>query len=471
MKKFLLFAAMSAIMAMGASADTDGQQYDAINGINIANQWILDRIHSGDGFASLDVCNTRARTAVMAGDIIYVARSEAKAVVVGNDTISQSVIYRFKVEDGTQLEPLDVTLGGQPYGVFLGVNSIGVDNFGHVWVAPYTSEGESSTSVPFYSLNTETGELTLLARFDKEVIQRTDYYDVMGDITLENAGCTVMSAAANSATVYRWYVPQGASYDDYEGGFEGDTYLDIIDFYPETVTEWGTAPVVKMVYDPDADDPYAGELFYVDGFTAAPALYDVTGSLIDSFDGADPDLMPYEVGANGVAEFTLDGRSFFVYAQAQYSGHDDKNNIDRFCQANICELGEGMTIAGMEKYWTVPANGLGETSDGGNRVHCLNVAYGEEGGEPCVILFDYKCYNGMAVYKIGKGVTPHQGDDFKKGDVDGNGEVDVNDINILINIMLGKDSDSKYNGRANVDGEGAIDVADVNAIINAMLGK
>ena len=57
------------------------------------------------------------------------------------------------------------------------------------------------------------------------------------------------------------------------------------------------------------------------------------------------------------------------------------------------------------------------------------------------------------------------------GDVNGDDRVDVNDINILINIMLGKDNAGNYDGRANVDGEGDVDVSDVNAIINIMLGK
>ena len=66
---------------------------------------------------------------------------------------------------------------------------------------------------------------------------------------------------------------------------------------------------------------------------------------------------------------------------------------------------------------------------------------------------------------------PKQSTNYKKGDVNGDGDVDVTDINILINIMLGKDNANNYNGRANVNGEGGIDVSDINATINAMLGR
>ena len=58
-----------------------------------------------------------------------------------------------------------------------------------------------------------------------------------------------------------------------------------------------------------------------------------------------------------------------------------------------------------------------------------------------------------------------------KGDVDGNGTVDISDANLLINIVLGKESASKYNGRADVDGNGIVDVSDINADLNIILGK
>ncbi len=56
------------------------------------------------------------------------------------------------------------------------------------------------------------------------------------------------------------------------------------------------------------------------------------------------------------------------------------------------------------------------------------------------------------------------------GDVTGEGDVDGSDINTLINILLGKDSQD-YNGRDNVDGEGGVDGSDLNYLINIVLGK
>ena len=68
-----------------------------------------------------------------------------------------------------------------------------------------------------------------------------------------------------------------------------------------------------------------------------------------------------------------------------------------------------------------------------------------------------------------KGDTPEP----LKGDVDGNGKVDGTDLNILINIILGKDQAENYEGRANVDEDAnnGVDGNDLNALINILLGK
>lgn len=57
------------------------------------------------------------------------------------------------------------------------------------------------------------------------------------------------------------------------------------------------------------------------------------------------------------------------------------------------------------------------------------------------------------------------------GDVNNDDEIDVTDANILINIVLGKDSAAYYGDAADADGNGIIDVSDINFILNAILGK
>lgn len=458
MKKLLLFSLLALCCGISTWAVTDGVRYDVVNGLKIQNLWIQDRSHTLESFSNQPYCNTYARTAVMNDGYIYITRSNANAVIIGTDTLSQSVIYKLDATNGEFVKELPLTLDGEVYGgATLSANTVGVDNFGHLYVAPFSSAVNPVQTV--YLVDKETGEMTLVEQFDKgdafEI--RCDYIDVMGDLTLEQAECNIMAAGASSEYLYRWHADQGG---EWEGGFEGDPYLAILEFYPETLTNWGTAPVVKMVLN--AEDDFSGELFYVDGFTAAPALYDVTGTMVDNFENVDPEFAPWDVGANGVCEFTLDGRSFVVYVIAQYTGYDEKTNTNRACQVNICELGEGPTLAGMQRYWMVPDE-FGTTSDSGTRVESMNVEYGTDAnGNPMVTLFVYKCYNGMAVYRItlDDGEVPGL-----PGDVNGDGTVNITDINMVINMILS----GTYNEVGDLNGDGTVNIGDINALIGIIL--
>jgi hypothetical protein len=55
------------------------------------------------------------------------------------------------------------------------------------------------------------------------------------------------------------------------------------------------------------------------------------------------------------------------------------------------------------------------------------------------------------------------------GDVDGDGVVDVNDVQTIINIILKKSSGQGLKG--DVDGDGVVDVNDVQTTINIILKK
>ena len=54
-----------------------------------------------------------------------------------------------------------------------------------------------------------------------------------------------------------------------------------------------------------------------------------------------------------------------------------------------------------------------------------------------------------------------------KGDVNGDGVVDIADVNAAIDMILGLKSPTT---EADVNGDGTVDVADMNAIINIILG-
>ena len=60
---------------------------------------------------------------------------------------------------------------------------------------------------------------------------------------------------------------------------------------------------------------------------------------------------------------------------------------------------------------------------------------------------------------------------YLTGDVDGSGIIDVDDVNAVINVILGTKTASSYEGDADVDGSKIVDVDDVNAIINIILNN
>ena len=217
-----------------------------------------------------------------------------------------------------------------------------------------------------------------------------------------------------------------------------------------------------MLEGPDEESLYSGEMFYIDCFDTAPVVYDFSGSVIDSFEAVDPELWPQST-PNGCIEFHLDGRNFLVYVDA------DMNGNGHGCQANICELGEGQQLEGMTKYWKIPADSLGKVNDSGLRVHCFAVEYGidDEGYEE-VTLLTFKAYNGMAVYKIGRNVDaggqPQPG---RTGDVNGDGEVNIADVNAIIDCIL----TGNINPQGDVNGDTEVNIADVNAVIDIILNS
>ena len=58
-----------------------------------------------------------------------------------------------------------------------------------------------------------------------------------------------------------------------------------------------------------------------------------------------------------------------------------------------------------------------------------------------------------------------------RGDVNGDGVVDIDDLNAVINVMVHKNADTGIGARADIDGNGMVDIDDLNVVINVMVGK
>ena len=164
--------------------------------------------------------------------------------------------------------------------------------------------------------------------------------------------------------------------------------------YPVSATDWGGEPIIRIVLG-EGDDAYNADLFYVDGFTTYPTIYNTSGAVDESFD-SEPELVPATAGTNGVNELQIGGKNFIVYSNNQHTGSNGGNELF------LCELGEGMAFEGMAKYWQIPAvEGLGMLSDGGTRIHCIDKEYiKDDAGKEGALLLTFKTMNGMGVYQV-----------------------------------------------------------------------
>ncbi len=416
MKKLLLLAAAVALGTTATKAVTDGQTYEIKDGIKCESKWIRSLINNPQGFIEYPFWNLNyARTATLA-EIDGVDR-----VVVGWEDLddkasgTQGRISIIDFFNGSLVKTLVPTVDGTPVTGLLCINQIGCDDFGHIWfcgyvASPYNIEKGTATPFKVYKLdNAETGECSLafqveLPADEKDATARVDYYSISGDITRTDAACVFMCATCENAAkpyVYGWRAEQGGEFEPMmEDASYVSTYMK--ETYPADQALWNYGSVVKII----KDDDFTGNLFYVDGFTTCPTLYDQSGSMLESFASC-PDLAP-KVGTNGVAEFTINDVNYVVYSIEQYDGGST-------CRSRICRLGENSSFEGMQGLWEIPANGLGETSDGGNRVHGLDArVYTDSKGIEGAYLLSYKGRNGIAVYTV----APENWDDPKSGSVE-----------------------------------------------------
>ena len=59
----------------------------------------------------------------------------------------------------------------------------------------------------------------------------------------------------------------------------------------------------------------------------------------------------------------------------------------------------------------------------------------------------------------------------KNGDVNGDGEVTISDVNLAIDIILGGEADSQTLNRADVNSDGEIGISDINALLDIILNN
>lgn len=413
MKKLLLSASMLMLAGASAFAVTDGQTYESVDGINCENLWVFDRFHAEEAYMGNPIASKNARTATTDGTTIYVGLSGETAT-----------IEKFDLKTGAYLGSLALTKGGEAFKGTLAVNQVGFDEYGHFYAATFSANSLGDGQYEVYTVDLTTGAVTSVGDlFFDGGLGRIDYCDVIGDITGAEANATVMAVtcASDNMNVFKWVREKGSN--EWMGGWTGQATFQAIEAgqtYPNNITGFSTGSVLKIVRDGSKSGNV--NMFYIDGFTSAPALYGSDGAMIDNISNADLKKTDKEtgvttgtvpepaLGTNGIAEGSVGKTNLMIYSEGQY-------DAPHKCQAVITTVDENMSFESMKPLWIVPADGLGQTTDG-VRVHSLFCLPQKDGS---ALLLTFKCYNGMGVYKITK-----KGDDSVESNVVAAANITVN---------------------------------------------
>ncbi len=438
MKKSLLFAAAMCFAATSFASVLDLQPdgddvkrkidptayaaYTTADGktFELTNRWILSWQADGAEVLNTYFISTSGynATSVALNGILYVADGALA---------DQAGIDKYDLVSGKYLGTIKLSVDGTPLAAGIGsILNVTKDDFGHLIFHGYAASvglnattGSASGITVYYVEDLETGAckqaafLTLPDVEQDRTACRVDYSSVTGDITGTEAHCYVMAVPTNNETLcYRWKLEQGATewvgdFPDMNGDGVGDVVWTVenLNTYPAGQTLWNTGSYLRIV----KDDSYSASLFYIDGNTTLPVLYDTNGNMIDGcaiFDSAQGEVVANIPGewmpdgsVNGLVEFSIAGKNFVAFATGQHNKFPNDG-------IRIIEVGENFEWSqdlGAALAWQqVPTAGFGTNVGGGRRITSLDVdvVNDETNGKEGVYLSINRLGNGLAVYSI-----------------------------------------------------------------------
>ncbi len=219
--------------------------------------------------------------------------------------------------------------------------------------------------------------------------------------------------------------------------------------------------IIKTFYL-DEENGYLYMQVQTDPYGCVPGIYRIALSRIENLEtGAD---------VEGNADLRIADCELIDDSPIKVEGAEDSGEIANVAQINS----DGEYI-----YWSyiAPASDADAIRksvplDPSNPLHhsgikCLRAKANEDGSMPTEVMF---AVEGVEAYGV-CGATYDGPDDpeppGKKGDVNGDGEINIADINALIDLIL-TDGTSK---EADVNGDGEINIADINALIDLILNS
>ena len=347
----------------GPEPGADGEFYDNNGTVSVECVWFKTVDNGGITFAENGGLN-RAFCAV--GDYVYIAGREANS--------STAAAYLRKINGATGEKVGDIKLGAEASVGLYPCNDVIKDQSGNVCVTNLTTNAKT-TPVKVHLVNLETGALTEVASLivtstiPNVENPRIDHVALWGDVP--TGKFTVYAAISSSASVVRW---------NFEGGTQvSEQVCTVAQFYPETATDFGTAPRVV---------PASTTAFYIDGGNTAWSRYlFANGRLSESFT-ENKSLSPTSYWANGGTFFTLNNMYYMTYSSA-----DDQEGY-KFTMASSSS--KNMSYDTMNYLWTLPRNGMGTTNSGTAQASVDYVQVGED----MVRVYYYVPGVGLCAYEI-----------------------------------------------------------------------
>lgn len=359
-----------------------------------------------------------------------------RVLVVGRSSGSSDAavfIEHYNAETGEHIKRVTVGNGAQcPY--YPG-NDIFLDSAGNVIITNLVLN-IGSYPIRILQVDPETGEATLRASLmaSGTATTRVDHCNVLGDVT--SGRFVVMAAMSNASQIIRWVV---------ENGTVTDVRVTTVNaFTPAKATNFGLAPRIWPVSETTA---------YVSGGSTYPTRYNLLTGQIDDAITSDMDIVPKGYGGNGLATFEMTGKRYMLFPCNDY----ESTTGFRY---RLARSDGGNNFADFSTLWTFPEQGIGGLNSSTWSAPC----YVADGKLDCQkSLYIYVPGNGFAAYTLSLDI---------KGDVNGDGLVDVSDLNALINVLLNPDAmPAAIRARADLNRDKSIDISDVNMIINIILGN
>ena len=310
-------------------------------------------------------------------------------------------IVRVDGKTGEMLQPITITGenlfqrekedGTWESAVTYGYNDIKFDSEGNCLITGLPTSSAQNFMV--YEVDLETGAATLVINErladnpDFEgVTARFDAMGVNGDI--HGNACVMAACAGGGLDVFRWLIIDGEA--------QPAELISMLinpetDKYQWNITGWGTAP---QIFPQDE----VGSLFYVDGNTATPMLFDEGGMLVDDFINCPAGLRVWNNPGDtadlkadlcGLQEFQVGDEYFMI----MIGTHTPSTPPQAFALYKFAD--ESRMFEGLEPLWYFPADGLGGASNG---VRTAVPTVEVEGNKATIYL--YAQNNGYAVYEF-----------------------------------------------------------------------